>query len=221
MIGGAVLSGAVGMKTTGHASLPDSMLSSGGDSFRARSGLLSQSGPGGVHRRPPPSSANSMFAPPSRKPSSSGMAFFRDSGPTKRSGFGGGTSAKSFLAARNRKEGANKTMMIDVSEAAQLGTVKGEDLQKEEREREKQREQQERELKRKQEQEEKQRRIQKMMEERDQRKKMEAERKRAREEESAKRKAESAAKRMRTEAPTSGREGVATPSPQEEPIHGF
>ena len=225
MIGGAVTSAVGGLKTAGHASvgsLPD-MLSSGGDSsFRQRSGLSSQNGTGGVHRRPPPSSAaNSMFAPPSRKPSSSGMAFFRDSGPTKRSGLGGGTSAKSFLAARNRKEGVNKTMMIDVSEAAQLGTVKGEDLQKEEREREKQREQQERELKRKQEQEEKQRRIQKMMEEREQRKKMEAERKRAREEETAKRKAESAAKRMRTEAPTSGREGVATPSPQEEPIHGF
>ena len=57
-----------------------------------------------------------------------------------------------------------------------------------------------------------------MMEEREAKKKLEADRKRAREEEMAKRKAEMAAKRMRTEAP---REEVGTPSPKEEPIHGF
>jgi hypothetical protein len=59
------------------------------------------------------------------------------------------------------------------------------------------------------------------MEERELKKKMEGERKRAREDDAAKRKADTAAKRMRTEGPGAGREGVATPSPQEEPIHGF
>lgn len=175
-----------------------------------------------VPRRPLPSAAASMFAPPSRKPSPS---FLRDSGPVKRSA--SGVSAKSFLS--RGRESSTKTMMIDVSEAAQLGTVKGEDLRAEEALKEKQREKEERELKRKQEQEEtrlrklreqeaKKERIQKMMQEREEKKKLEAERKRAREEETAKRKAEMAAKRMRTEAP---REECPTPSPQEEPIHGF
>ena len=174
-------------------------------------------------RRPASSAAASMFAPPSRKPSPS---FLRDSGPTRRPA--GGAAAKSMLSNRGR-ESSTKTMMIDVSEAAQLGTVKGEDLLAEEAQKEKLRaqqerelkrkqEQDERELKRKQEQDERQRRIQRMMEEREAKKKLEADRKRAREEEMAKRKAEMAAKRMRTEAP---REEVGTPSPKEEPIHGF
>jgi hypothetical protein len=165
-----------------------------------------------IARRPASSAAASMFAPPSRKPSPS---FLRDSGPTRRPA--GGAAAKSMLSNRGR-ESSTKTMMIDVSEAAQLGTVKGEDLLAEEAQKEKLRAQQERELKRKQEQDERQRRIQRMMEEREAKKKLEAERKRAREEEMAKRKAEMAAKRMRTEAP---REEVGTPSPKEEPIHGF
>ena len=159
---------------------------------------------------------------PSRKPSPS---FLRNSGPVKRSA--SGVSAKSFLS--RGRESSTKTMMIDVSEAAQLGTVKGEDLRAEEALKEKQREKEERELKRKQEQEEtrlrklreqeaKKERIQKMMREREEKKKLEAERKRAREEETSKRKVEMAAKRMRTESP---REECPTPSPQEEPIHGF
>ena len=89
-----------------------------------------------------------MFAPPSRKPSPS---FLRDSGPTRRPA--GGAAAKSMLSNRGR-ESSTKTMMIDVSEAAQLGTVKGEDLLAEEAQKEKLRAQQERELKRKQEQDE-------------------------------------------------------------------
>ena len=208
-----------GLKTAVHAGGTESGSDLLGGTFHAKTGLSSQGSAGGVRRSMPNAGANSMFAPPSRKPISSGMAFFRNSGP-KRSGSAGGVSAKSFLASR-KKEGCNRTLMIDVSEAAQLGTVMGEHLQKEEREREKQREQHERELKRKQEQQEKQRRIQKMMEEREQKKKMEAQKKRAREEDAAKRKADMAAKRMRAEGPSVGREGVATPSPQEEPIHGF
>ena len=68
---------------------------------------------------PASSAAASMFAPPSRKPSPS---FLRDSGPTRRPA--GGAAAKSMLSNRGR-ESSTKTMMIDVSEAAQLGTVKG------------------------------------------------------------------------------------------------
>jgi hypothetical protein len=224
-LAGSAAASTGGLKTAAHTSvgsIPGMLNGGGDDSFRARSGL-SAGAAGGAHRRPAPvAGANSMFAPPSRKPSSSGMAFFRDSAPTKRVAPGGGGSAKSFLAERKKAAGGgNKTMLIDFNEASQLGTVMAEDLRKEEREREKQHEQQERELKRKQEQEEKQRRIQKMMEERELKKKMEGERKRAREDDAAKRKADTAAKRMRTEGPGAGREGVATPSPQEEPIHGF
>jgi len=188
------------------ASFPE--LSTGSDAFRARSGLTAGAA-GGSYRRPVPTAATSMFAPASRKPASSGMAFFRDSGP-KRVGPGSSASAKSFLASRNKKDGANKTMMIDVSEAAQLGTVRGEDLQKEELERHKQLEQ-----------DEKQRRFQQMVEDREHKKKTEADRKRTRDDDAAKRKANGGAKRARTDAPNAGREGVATPSPQEEPIHGF
>ena len=162
-------------------------------------------------RRPPaPSAAASMFAPPARKPSPS---FLRDSAPRR----GGAASAKSFLS--RAREGSTKTMFIDVSEAAQLGTVKGEDLLAEQARREKEEAARERELKRAREAEERQERVRKMMEEREAKKKQEAERKRARDEETARRKAEMASKRARTEA--SRDEGTATPSPKEpEPIHG-
>jgi|TARA_B110000971_G_scaffold138266_1_gene141381 hypothetical protein len=116
-------------------------------------------------------------------------------------------------------------MMIDVSEAAQLGTVKGEDLrveaaQKEKEEAQKERERLvvERDVKRKREQEEKQIRIRKMMEEREVKKKQEAERKRARDDENVRRKCELAVKRARLEPPRG--EGTATPSPKEGDVHG-
>ena len=167
--------------------------------------------------------STSMFAPPSRKPATS---FFRDSGPSSKKT--GAASAKSFLS-KSRDTGT-KTMMIDVNEAAALGQVMGEDLNRAQRELEKREEQEareqarerervEREQKKKLEQEQKKLRIQKMMEEREQKKKLELERKRAREEELAKRKND--AKRPRTEAPS--REEVSTPSPHESdpmPIHG-
>ena len=161
-------------------------------------------------RRPASSAAVSMFAPPARKP---GASFLRDSAPRR----GGAASAKSFLS--RAREGSTKTMLIDVSEAAQLGTVKGEDLRAEQARREKEEAARERELKRAREQEEKQERVRKMMEERETKKKREAERKRARDEETTRRKAEMASKRARTEEPRD--EGTATPSPKEpEPIHG-
>ena len=161
-------------------------------------------------RRPAPNAAASMFAPPARKP---GASFLRDSAPRRR----GAASAKSFLS--RAREGSTKTMLIDVSEAAQLGTVKGEDLRAEQARREKEEAARERELKRARELEERQERVRKMMEERETKKKQEAERKRARDEETARRKAEMASKRARTEAPRD--EGTATPSPKEpEPIHG-
>ena len=170
----------------------------------------------------------SMFAPPSRKPNPAAASFLRNTS-TKRPADGpaGGLSAKDFL--KRKQASANRSMMIDVQEAAKLGTVIGEDLRREEEEREKKKEREERELKRKQEQEErearklkeqeeKQRRIQRMMQEREQKKAQEAEKKRLREEERA---AAAAAKRMRTASSPDQREGVATPSPDQEPIPGF
>jgi len=164
--------------------------------------------------------STSMFAPPSRKPA---VSFLRDTGPSSKKT--GAASAKSFLS-RGRDTGT-KTMMIDVNEAAALGQVMGEDLNKAQRELEKKEEQEareqarerervEREQKKKLEQEQKKLRIQKMMEERENKKKLELERKRARDEELAKRKDD--AKRPRTEAPS--RDEVSTPSPHEsDPIH--
>jgi hypothetical protein len=147
--------------------------------------------------RPALNAAASMFAPPSRKPSQS---FLRDSAPSRRPA--AGAAAKSHLS--RARESSTKTMMIDVSEAAQLGTVKGEDLrveqarrEKEEAARERERVARERDLKREREQEEKRERIRKMMEERELKKKQEAERKRARDDANARRKAEMASKRMR------------------------
>ena len=78
-----------------------------------------------------------MFAPPARKP---GASFLRDSAPRR----GAAASAKSFLS--RAREGSTKTMLIDVSEAAQLGTVKGEDLRAEQARREKEEAAREREL---------------------------------------------------------------------------
>jgi len=161
-----------------------------------------------------PSAPASMFAPPSRKPAAS-TSFLRDSGPVKRptSGLLAG-GAKAFLAARKGGDsGGTKTMMIDVSEAAQLGTAGlAEDLQKEERQREQKERQEAALLKRKQEAEDKQRRIHKMMEERELKKVEQEDRKRVREEEANKRKAEVVAKRVRMD-------GVSTPSPTEqEPV---
>ena len=171
----------------------------------------------------------SMFAPAEPETESRGGFF-----PSKhlheappRTVPAGGLSAKDFL--KRKQASANRSMMIDVQEAAKLGTVMGEDLRREEEEREKKKEREERELKRKQEQEErearklkeqeeKQRRIQRMMQEREQKKAQEAEKKRLREEERA---AAAAAKRMRTASSPDQREGVATPSPDQEPIPGF
>jgi len=184
---------------------------------------------GNAARRPSPSA--SMFAPPSRKPTAS---FLLNTAPPRRPSVTGGVAAKSHLS-RGRESGhsgGTKTMMIDVSEAAQLGTVKGEDLrveaaQKEKEEAQKERERLvvererlvvERDVKRKREQEEKQIRIRKMMEEREVKKKQEAERKRARDDENARRKCELAVKRARLEPPRG--EGTATPSPKEGDVHG-
>lgn len=147
-------------------------------------------------------SESSMFAP-ARKPASGVPSFLRD------------TSRASSFGVRSRPgtyadRGGSKSMVIDVAEAAQLGTSQVSDplrLQAQE----------ERERKRQREKEAKEQRIQRLMEEREARQQQELARKRQRDEEILEKKkayrAEIEAKRAKQQVDETQKESIATPSP--------
>lgn len=141
-----------------------------------------------------------MFAPV-RKPTTSVPSFLRDT--SRVSSFGRSRSS-------TYTDRGSKTMVIDVAEAAQLGTSQVSDplrLQAQE----------ERERKRQREKEAKEQRIQRLMEEREARQQQELARKRQRDEEiSEKKKAyrnEVEAKRAKQQVDETQKESIATPSP--------
>ena len=136
-------------------------------------------------------STSSMFVP-ARKPTG-GASFLRDTGRV--GSFNAARSGASVRAGGGMPRPGSKTMVIDVTEAAELGKSA-----------------------RSREQEAKEKRIQKLMEEREARKQQEESRKRQRDEEIAAKKkaykAEIEAKRARKERDSAC---VATPSPTDEP----
>jgi len=136
-------------------------------------------------------STSSMFVP-ARKPTG-GTSFLRDTGRV--GSFNAARSGASARAGGGMPRPGSKTMVIDVTEAAELGKSA-----------------------RSREQEAKEKRIQKLMEEREARKQQEESRKRQRDEEIAAKKkaykAEIEAKRARKERDSAC---VATPSPTDEP----
>jgi len=153
---------------------------------------------------------SSIFAP-SRKPTSAGASFLRDTG---RAGSMSARAHASGLGGAAVARGGSKTMVIDVAEAAQLGASQSADPLRAQA-------QEERERKRQREKEAKEQRIQRLMEEREARKKEELTRKRQRDEEILEKKkayrAEIEAKRAKQRAATAKESNPATPSPVEEP----
>lgn len=156
------------------------------------------------------SGTSSIFAP-SRKPTSAGASFLRDTG---RAGSVSARARASGLGGAAAARGGSKTMVIDVAEAAQLGASQNADPLRAQA-------QEERERKRQREKEAKEQRIQRLMEEREARKKEELTRKRQRDEEILEKKkayrAEIEAKRAKQRATTAKESNPATPSPVEEP----